>query len=151
MAFIEDESKISMEFMDPSSSSSSSSSTPSPTDEKMGVIDGGRERLIHMIDSLPKQLRDVADWRLASGRSQQDVIGFQQVMQAGAAEMLSYCSTRVPLHYLPYCRAMLSGFVHISLGLHYGDDPIVICLRFQFCPATSYVANSAHAVPVIGP
>jgi len=116
---------------------------------QVGVVSGGRERLIHLIDSLPPELRHVVDWQAATPQAQQLRFQTEYLSQMAAAQMLNYCATRVPLRYLPHCKAMLMAFPRFTQGLQYGDQPEQLCIRYDFCPPTSYIAAVPHAVTVI--
>jgi hypothetical protein len=117
--------------------------------QQIGVVSGGREKLVHLMNALPPQLRPTIQWQSATPQAQAARAQMEYVVQAAASNMLSYCATRTPIQFLPYCKAILTAFDRISSGLQYGDAPEQICIRYDFCPPASYLAVTPHAVSVI--
>jgi len=138
------------------SSSSSQSGRPSATiykgnkdndDYESNAVPsdwGGRERAAEVLDSIPKEMRYISPTYGQPYANQYERQQWIQMYYTIYSRTWQHCRERVPLNYLSYCKGTLAAYPLIMQGLHWGDRPETICLRYEFCSQASYLAGQPH-------
>jgi len=113
-------------------------------------IVGGRDRAVQVIGSSPREMRHVPLRNY--GTSYEAEFQRQQWIQlyySVYSLAWQHCREKVPITYLPYCKGILSAYPLVMQGLHWGDRPDTICMRYDFCAQSSYLANQPHTASTL--
>jgi len=107
------------------------------------AIWGKQEHALSVNDAIPREFRYIQDRGqilMNEQERQQWVIMYDRVYK----KFWQHCRERVPMNYMNYCKQALLSYPLLMQGLHWGDKPEIICVRYDFCSTSSYVAKQPH-------